>query len=118
MQATILFAHGSRDPLWKIPIENVANRMRELNASTHVRCAFLELTEPDLATAAAELVSTGATNITIVPMFFGVGKHAREDMPLLVKTMRDTYPNVGFQLKPSVGEEPKVIELLAQMAMP
>ncbi len=118
MHATILFAHGSRDPLWKIPMENVASRMLGLDPSTQVRCAFLELTQPDLATATAELVSTGATSITIVPMFLGVGKHAREDMPLLVNDLRDTHPEIVFRLKLSVGEEPQVIELLAQMAMP
>ena len=83
-----------------------------------VRCAYLELTQPDLATAVAELNALGVNNITVVPMFLGVGKHAREDMPVLVKELQARYPAVGFQLKPSVGEDPRVIELLAKISMP
>ena len=118
MQATLLFAHGSRDPAWRLPMENVAQCMVKIDPQTLVRCAYLELTEPDLATAVAELCALGVNNITIVPMFLGVGKHAREDTPVLVKELQARYPAVAFQLRPSVGEEPRVIELLARISMP
>jgi sirohydrochlorin cobaltochelatase len=52
-QATILFAHGSRDPLWRLPIEAVATQMRQTTPLCEVRCAYLELTQPDLAASAA-----------------------------------------------------------------
>jgi sirohydrochlorin cobaltochelatase len=118
MQATILLAHGSRDPLWRIPMEKVAQCMREFDPQVQVRCAFLELTEPTMEVAVAELISIGARDITIVPMFLGIGKHAREDMPILVNGMKATYPETSFQLNPSVGEDTRVIELLARIAMP
>ncbi|MBK9440682.1 MAG: CbiX/SirB N-terminal domain-containing protein [Comamonadaceae bacterium] len=118
MNATILFGHGSSDPSWRAPIDKVASTMMAADPLVLVRCAFLERTEPDMATIVAELVQTGVNQITIVPMFLGVGRHAREDIPLLVSTIQGVYPSVNFQLKPSVGEEPAVIELLAQLAMP
>lgn len=118
MQATILFGHGSRDPLWRIPIDTVAQRMLALDPQCCVRCAFLELTEPDLASTTAELVALGVNSITIVPMFLGVGRHAREDLPVLVKALQADYPEVLFYLQPSVGEDARVVELLAQIAMP
>lgn len=118
MQATILFAHGSRDPLWRVPMEKVAQCMREFDPQVQVRCAFLELTEPDLATAVAELIALGVCDITVVPMFLGVGKHAREDLPILVNDLKANYPETSFRLNPSVGEDPRVIELLARIAMP
>ena len=118
MQATILFAHGSRDPAWRLPMESVARCMVKIDPHALVRCAYLELTEPNLASAVAELNTLDVTDITIVPMCLGVGKHAREDMPVLVKELQARYPAIAFQLKPSVGEEPRVIELLAQISMP
>jgi sirohydrochlorin cobaltochelatase len=118
MQATILFGHGSRDPLWRVPIDTVAQRMLALDPRCCVRCAFLEITEPDLASTTAELVALGVNGITIVPMFLGVGRHAREDLPVLVKALQGDYPGVRFQLQPSVGEDARVVELLAQIAMP
>jgi sirohydrochlorin cobaltochelatase len=117
MQNTILFGHGSRDPAWRIPIDRVAERMRAIDPQCGVRCAFLELTEPDIKQVASELVANGVTHITVLPMFLGVGRHAREDLPLLVQELQVKYPKVKFELKPSVGEEPLVIEVLAKLAL-
>ena len=35
----ILFAHGSRDPLWRMPIEGVAADIRARQPDMAVRCA-------------------------------------------------------------------------------
>ena len=53
--AIILLAHGSRDPLWRRPIEAVAARIQTDQPRLLVRCAYLELCAPDLAGAVAEL---------------------------------------------------------------
>jgi len=118
MQATILFGHGSRDPVWRVPMDTVAQRMLAIDPACCVRCAFLEITTPDLASTTAELVETGVRHITIVPMFLGVGRHAREDLPVLVKNLERDYPEVMFLLRPSVGEDARVLELLAQISLP
>lgn len=118
MQATILFGHGSRDPVWRVPIDTVAQRMLAIDPTCCVRCAFLEITAPDLASTTAELVTLGIRSITIVPMFLGVGRHAREDLPVLVEQLQRDYPQVGFRLQPSVGEDARVVELLAQISLP
>ncbi|MCM2341781.1 CbiX/SirB N-terminal domain-containing protein [Rhodoferax sp.] len=117
MQATILFGHGSRDPLWRVPIDMVAQRMLAIDPQCCVRCAFLEITAPDLASTTAELVALGVSSITIVPMFLGVGRHAREDLPLLVAALQNDYPAVRFLLQPSVGEDARVVDLLAQISL-
>ncbi len=113
----ILFAHGSRDPLWHRPMEAVAARIAELDAQTPVRCAYLELTPPDLPACAAALVADGVSHITILPMFLGVGKHAREDLPQLLVTLKARHPEVTFALQPAIGEDPRVVDLLARMAL-
>ena len=113
----VLFGHGSRDPLWRKPIEAVAARVRTLDAAVAVRCAYLELTEPDLATTVDALMAEGVRSITVVPMFLGVGKHAREDLPLLLDALRRQHPETQFNLQASVGEQPAMIELLAQLAL-
>jgi sirohydrochlorin cobaltochelatase len=115
-QALILFGHGSRDPLWRRPMDAVAQRLASQSPQLPVRCAFLELTTPDLATATGELVAQGATHITILPMFLGAGRHVREDLPALVDHFRQACPHVHFVLKPPVGEDERVLELLAKIA--
>lgn len=114
---TILFAHGSRDPLWRKPIEAVASHIQKIAPAVHVRCAYLELTVPDLATSAIELVRLGVTSITVVPLFLGVGKHAREDLPLLMQSLQTSHPQITFNLRPAIGEETQMIELMAKIAL-
>ena len=42
--------------------------------------------------------------------------HAREDLPALVTQLRQDYPGIVFTLRPAVGEDPRVIEMLARIA--
>ena len=115
--AIILFAHGSRDALWRRPIEAVANEMKQLSPDTQVACAYLELTEPDLPTTVAGLVQTGVNAIRIVPMFLGVGRHAREDLPLLLQDLIVQHPGVTFELRNAIGEEPELTLAMATIAL-
>jgi len=117
LHAVVLFAHGSRDPLWSRPIQAVALRMQERQPGVPVRCAYLELTEPDLGAAVHELAADGVTSITVVPMFLGVGRHARQDLPELVRELALRYPQVQFDLQPAIGEHPLVVDLMATIAL-
>jgi len=117
MHAIILFAHGSRDPLWHKPIQAVAERIAQRSPNTVVRCAYLELTEPDLPHVAEALVSEGATSLCVVPMFLGVGRHAREDLPALITALKAAHPTVDISCQPAVGEQSALLDLLADIAL-
>ncbi len=113
----VLFAHGSRDPAWRAPIEAIAERMRAIDAATRVTCAYLELTEPSLPDAVAALIEGGASEITVWPMFLGTGRHAREDLPRLLTQLRQQHPQIGFSLRPAIAEHPGVVEVMARTAL-
>ncbi len=113
----ILLAHGSRDPQWRGPIEAVAAQIRALAPGTPVLCAYLELCAPSLPEAATNLIAEGADAIRVFPLFFGVGKHAREDLPRLVEQLRASHPGVAVELLPSAGENPALTALMAAIAL-
>ena len=117
MRGVILFAHGSRDPRWRDPMESVAERMRAQEPETAVMCAFLELATPDIAEAASKLISDGAQSLRVVPMFLGMGKHAREDLPELVEALRSAHPAIPVSVARAIGEETEVTDLLARIAL-
>ena len=112
----VLFAHGSRDPLWRAPMEAVRQQIEAQSAAAAVRCAYLELCAPSLPDAVQELLAAGATRITIVPMFLGTGKHAREDLPVLVQALRSAHPSAVFHVQPAIGEDPRMTALMAEIA--
>lgn len=115
-RAIVLLAHGSRDPLWSRPVQAVAARVHALDPAALVCCAYLELMQPDLAGAVRKLVAAGATSIRVVPMLLGVGHHARRDLPRLVKALALEFSQVGFQLLPAIGEDDRVLDLVAAIA--
>ena len=116
-QGIVLLAHGSRDPQWREPLEAVARRIAEQSPELLVRCAYLELAAPDLQTAVAELVLAGVTRLRVLPMFLGMGRHVREDLPRLVAQEQAKHAGVAFSLSPAVGQHPRLIEALASIAL-
>jgi sirohydrochlorin cobaltochelatase len=116
-KAIILFGHGSRDPLWRGPIEAVAARLAALQPGLLLCCAYLELDQPDLPAAVGQLVAQGATEVTVVPMFLGAGRHAREDLPVLAQALRHAHPKLRLSVQQPVGEDPRVLDLLAKIAL-
>ena len=112
----VLFAHGSRDPLWRVPIEAVRDCIHRQNPDVAVRCAYLELCAPDMPATVQELIDQGAGSITVVPMFLGTGKHAREDLPLLMTELRAAHPQVQFCVQTAIGEDPRMTALMADIA--
>jgi sirohydrochlorin cobaltochelatase len=116
-RATILFAHGSRDPSWSQPMEAVAQRMRDIDPAVRVLCAYFELMQPDLSGAVHRCVADGCDEIVVVPMFLGVGRHARQDLPALAAALAQALPGVHIRLRPAIGEDARVVDLLARMAL-
>jgi sirohydrochlorin cobaltochelatase len=116
-QGIVLFAHGSRDPLWRLPIEAVSQQIKNISPSTEVMCAFLELTSPDLPTCVQKMSEQGLAHISVVPMFLGIGKHAREDLPEIMQELKTNYPHIQFDLRRAIGEEPELTLAMAKIAL-
>lgn len=121
MHGLILFGHGARDARWREPFERLADKLRAAIAATGeaqaVALAFLELMEPDLPTAVAQLVTQGCDALTVVPVFFGQGGHVRKDLPALVDQCRAAHPGVEIRCAVAVGEDDSVLDALAQYCL-
>ena len=112
----VLFAHGSRDPLWHRPMRALREQVLAQQPGTPCLCAYLEISSPSLPEAVAQLVKAGCTHITVLPLFLGTGRHAREDLPQLLAQARQQRPDLQISAATPVGEDPRVIALLAQIA--
>jgi sirohydrochlorin cobaltochelatase len=100
-----------------MPIESVAAAILARQPDAAVRCAYLELCAPSLPDAATELIAAGARRVRIFPLFFGVGKHAREDLPTLIDEIRAAHPGVDIELLPAAGGYPQLSALMADIAL-
>lgn len=112
MKAIILFGHGARDSRWREPFDRLATLWREQHSETPVELAFLEMMEPSLEGAVTALVNGGATQITVVPVFFGQGGHLRNDFPALLTACQEKFPQIALSATPAVGENLAVLQAI------
>ena len=112
MKAIILFGHGAKDVRWREPFDRLASLWREQYGETPIGLAFLEMMQPSLSEAIAKLVGLGASQIVVVPVFFGQGGHLRNDFPALLEECRHQYPAITLSATPAVGEDLAVLQAI------
>lgn len=115
--ASILFAHGARDPGWAAPLWRVREHMQARSPGLRVELAFFGFIEPTLPDCAELLIGEGFVRIVIVPMFIAQGGHLKKDLPLIVEELRCRYPQVTFEVAGPVGEAERVVQAMADQAL-
>ena len=111
-EGIVLFAHGSRDPEWSRPFEQIALSLKKQLPAVAVALAFLEH-GASLDEAVAALIAKGAASIRIVPVFLGQGGHVKEDLPRIVADAQRAFTGVKLVLEKPIGEQRKIIEAIA-----
>lgn len=112
----LLLAHGSKDPAWKLPFQNIAaNAARQFPG--RVVLAYLESVHPSVQEALEEMHQAGVRRLTIAPLFLAAGHHVRVDIPQLVEDARQRYPDWALTVLPAIGELESVQQGLAATAV-
>ena len=114
--AIILFAHGARDAEWAQPFFKIRDQVAQQFSDVPVNVAFLEIMQPTLAEAVAELAAQNINHITLIPLFMARGGHLKEDMPRLLAEIYQHHPAVRFHTAPAIGEADAVLHCIAQWA--
>ena len=84
---------------------------------SEVKCAFLELTQPSIETAIAELDKEGVSEIVVLPYFLVSGRHCTEDIPAIISSAQRDYPKISFLFAPYIGKSPEMEGLIAKQAV-
>jgi sirohydrochlorin cobaltochelatase len=113
----ILFAHGARNPQWAASFEALAQQLQARRPGLALRLAYLELMQPGLLDAGAQLVDAGCTRVEVLPLFLGSGGHLRNDLPPLLATLRERHAGVHWTLHPAIGEHPMLLNAMADIAL-
>ena len=116
MNGIILLAHGSRDPQWISPFEQIRAAVESRKPDCAVSLAYLEHSTPDFSGAVDRLVARGAMSIKVVPLFLGPGGHVRGDVPQLIERASTKHPRLKFDMVPFIGDARSVIDAIADYA--
>ena len=107
----ILFAHGSSVAEANASVARLAAEVAQ-ETQYPVMCAFLELAQPDLASAVADAVRQGARKVVVAPYFLTLGLHAGRDLPVLIDEQRRRFPGVEITAARSLEGSPGLAQLI------
>ena len=117
--ALVLLAHGSPDPQWRLPFDDLRRRAQVIDPARTIVVAFLNHCQPSLTEAVRELATAGERHVLIASVFLSAGgNHVRRDIPAMINQLERDFPSIQFDLIPgAVGAAPEVIEAIARTAV-
>ena len=118
MKAILLVAHGSRRKQSNDEVLSLAEKLRNNYSQQYdiVNAAFLELAEVLIPDGIKQCVNDGATSIIILPYFLNSGRHVVEDIPNIVSSTADRYPDIEIKIAPHLGASNLMMDLLIASA--
>jgi sirohydrochlorin ferrochelatase len=112
----VLFAHGSRLEPANQAVRSVARELARTGGYPCVEAAFLELGQPDLATAIARLTASGSRRIVVLPYFLTLGLHMERDLPRLISDISKLHNGLEIIVAPALDGHPALVEVLLDRA--
>jgi len=115
-RALIVVDHGSRVAAANELLERIAARLRERGDYDVVAAAHMEIAEPSISCAFADVVAAGASEVTIVPCFLASGSHVTEDIPRLTRGDAEPFPQLAWKLGAPIDFDERLIEIVLDRA--
>lgn len=96
----LIVNHGSHSELWRNMLLDVEKQVKPTllknEKISDVKTAFMEYTEPSIATRLKEFDAEGYDEVVVVPMFLTVSSHYSHDIPVICGVSAD--PKIQEQL--------------------
>ncbi len=103
-KSIVLFGHGARDPQWAEPMKRLQAMLQSQLPDVEVELAFLELMPPTLGDCVDCMAAGGATEVQVVPIFFGKGGHLKNDFPVILAEIQAKHSGLNVHATPAVGQ--------------
>lgn len=91
--AVLLVSHGSHSPSWRHMLLDVHREVDEqllkLPGVAQVRSAFMEYTEPSIATQLKTFDEAGIAKVLVIPLLLTVSDHSFDDIPVICGQRED-----------------------------
>lgn len=91
----LLVSHGSRSAAWRRMLfefhETAEPRLRKLPSVAGVKSAFMEYTEPSIASQLKAFDAEGYNHVILVPLLLTVSTHSFDDIPTIIGAKEDAH---------------------------
>jgi siroheme synthase-like protein len=112
----VLVAHGSRNPRWSLPLQGLAESVRDEAGDGAVRLAYSQFASPTLAEVVAEAARSGVRRVRVLPLFMTRNGHVERDIRPQVEALRNAHEDVEIELLPPIAEHASFRRMLVDIA--
>lgn len=115
----LLVNHGSRSEAWRNGLlqleKNVRDSILKDKTVSDVKTAFMEYTEPSIATRLKEFDKENYSDVIMVPVFLTVSSHSFDDIPTLIGQKEDPKSIELFKIEKMERYTPKANVYIAPL---
>lgn len=113
-KSLLIVAHGSRRQRSNDSVKQLSEQVAALAGEQFmaVNYAFLELAEPSIEGGIDRSIADGAEEVIIMPYFLSPGRHVVDDVPGIVATKQQEYPDITIKLSAYLGAAPNMAGLI------
>ena len=113
----LFVAHGTPVEAANAPMTRVLHSVQAMAGYGPATMGYLECNQPDIPTALAQLVETGAPRIAILPYFLQLGRHVCDDLPALFAAAKERHPATEIRVAEPLGYDLLLAEAAAERIM-
>jgi hypothetical protein len=107
----LLVNHGSRSATWRQALLDLEQSVRPSLLTNKgvqgIKTAFMEYTEPSIATRMKEFDAEGFSDVVIVPVFLTVSSHTFDDIPTIIGKKTDPHSLETLKIEKIERYKPK-----------
>jgi sirohydrochlorin ferrochelatase len=111
----LVVGHGSRETAANDEFEQLVARYQTRRPQFELRFGYLELAQPSLADALANVGGSEAS-VTLLPLFLFAAGHMKNDIPQALAVARRERPGVPFCVARALGVHRGMVDLALERA--
>jgi len=114
----LLVGHGSPRAEANASFTSLAERVAARLDGAMVRPAFFSLARPNIRDQVSHLATVGIRRVVLMPYFLYSGQHVRSDIPAQLSECRASFPQMEFEVLPTLQDEPLLEDLVVERLTP
>ncbi len=115
-KALLVIDHGSKRNSANIMLNDVVELLRQKRPDLIIVGAHMELASPSIEEGIQDCVDRGATHIIAHPYMLSPGRHAKEDIPHMVREALKLHKGLTGEVTAPLGVDSSLAELVLKRA--
>lgn len=108
----LLLGRGSHDPRTPETSRRIGDGLRQIRPNLDVHSAFLDVCAPSASQVVRDLVTSGTTELVVVPLLLSDAFGVHEEVPSLVRDLQAAHADLKIATSRPIGPEALLLSVI------